>query len=146
MMEALDGFHRQALSILTSGEFARAMDLEQEDAATLRRYSLDQSIDRVGTSDGASATLKFLLARRLIEAGVRCVSLSLSDYDTHSGNFARLRYLLPVLDHGLHSFVTDMEERGLLPDVSIVVWGEFGLHRPSTTAPAATTGRRQAWP
>jgi uncharacterized protein (DUF1501 family) len=62
----------------------------------------------------------------LIEAGVRCVSLSLSDYDTHSGNFARLRRLLPVLDRGLTALVADLEERGRLDDVSIVVWGEFG--------------------
>ena len=57
------------------------------------------------TSDRPNATLKFLLARRLVEAGVRCVSISLSDFDTHSNNFGRLRKLLPILDHGLTTLI-----------------------------------------
>lgn len=145
MMDAMDGFTQQALSILTSGRFARALDLESEDAATLRRYTLSQSIGPVVeetlTSDLANATKKFLLARRLVEAGVRCVSLSLSDYDTHRGNFLRLRYMLPVLDHGLAALVTDLEERGMLDDVTIVAWGEFG-RTPKINA----NGGRDHWP
>jgi hypothetical protein len=140
-MAALDAFTRQALGIVTSGAFARAMDLGQEDAATLARYRLDLAIHDVGTSDHASATRKFLLARRLIEAGVRCVSLSLSDYDTHQGNFPRLRHLLPVLDHGLSAFIADLEERGMLADVSIVAWGEFGR-----TPTVNHAGGRDHWP
>ncbi|HXT57543.1 MAG TPA: DUF1501 domain-containing protein [Pirellulales bacterium] len=126
MMDAMDDFSRQALGILTSGRFSRAMDLGQEDAATIARYTLELPNDQLGTSDGAEAVKKLLLARRLIEAGVRCVSLTLSDFDTHRGNFSRLRYLLPVLDQGLFALATDLEERGMLDDVSIVVWGEFG--------------------
>jgi uncharacterized protein (DUF1501 family) len=126
MMDAMDDFNRQALGILTSGQFARAMDPSQEDPATLRRYTLELPIDQLGTSDDASAVKKLLLARRLVEGGVRCVSLTLSDYDTHRGNFSRLRFLLPVLDHGLAALVSDLDERGMLDDVSIVVWGEFG--------------------
>jgi hypothetical protein len=126
MMDAMDDFNRQALGILTSGQFARAMDPSQEDPATLRRYTLELPIDQLGTSDDASAVKKLLLARRLVEGGVRCVSLTLGDYDTHRGNFSRLRFLLPVLDHGLAALVSDLDERGMLDDVSIVVWGEFG--------------------
>ena len=126
MMDAMDDFNRQALGILTSGQFARAMDPSLEDPATLRRYTLELPIDQLGTSDDASAVKKLLLARRLVEGGVRCVSLTLSDYDTHRGNFSRLRFLLPVLDHGLAALVSDLDERGMLDDVSIVVWGEFG--------------------
>lgn len=141
MMDAMDGFTRQALGILTSGEFAKAMDLSQEDARTVERYTLRRTMDRLETSDGPAATRKFLLARRLIEAGVRCVSLSLSDYDTHRRNFDRLRHLLPVLDVGLHAFMTDLDERGLLDDVSIVVWGEFGR-----TPTVNGSGGRDHWP
>ncbi|MCE9528474.1 MAG: DUF1501 domain-containing protein [Planctomycetales bacterium] len=126
MMGAVDSFTQQAVGILTSGKFAKALDLASEPAKGIARYSLPQPVERVGTSDDGSAVKKFLLARRLLEAGVRVVSLSLSDYDTHSGNFDRLRRLMPVLDCGLTAFVADLEERGMLPDVSIVVWGEFG--------------------
>jgi hypothetical protein len=126
MMGAIDSFTQQAVGILTSGRFAQALDLAQEPAAGLKHYALDTPVEQVGTSDAGSATNKFLLARRLIEAGVRCVSLTLADYDTHSGNFDRLRRMLPVLDKGLTALVTDLEARGLLDDVTVVVWGEFG--------------------
>lgn len=126
MMGAVDSFTQQAVGILTSGRFAKALDLGQEPAAGLKHYALNSTVEQVGTSDAGNATNKFLLARRLIEAGVRCVSLTLADYDTHSGNFDRLRRLLPVLDKGLTALVTDLEARGLLDDVTIIVWGEFG--------------------
>ncbi len=141
MMNAMDDFNRQALGILASGRFAQAMDLSREDPATVERYTLSVATDQHGTSDDASAVKKLLLARRLIEAGVRCVSLTLSDYDTHRGNFSRLRFLLPVLDHGLSALATDLDERGMLEDVSIVVWGEFG-RTPRVNAGAG----RDHWP
>ena len=83
------------------------------------------------TSDEPRSSLKFLMARRLIEAGVRCVSLTIADFDTHSDNFNRMRQVLPILDHGLHALVMDLEERGMLDDVSIVLWGEFGFRNQS---------------
>ena len=126
MMGAIDNFSQQAVGILTSGKFAQALDLSLESPAGLKRYELEAPVEQVGTSDTGFATNKFLLARRLIEAGVRCVSLTLADYDTHSGNFARMRRLLPVLDKGLTALVADLQDRGLLDDVTIVVWGEFG--------------------
>jgi len=73
---------------------------------------------------------------------VRCVSISLSDFDTHSDNFPRMRRLLPVLDHGLATLISDLDERGLLADVAIVVWGEFG--RTPTVDPKS--GGRHHWP
>ncbi len=66
-----------------------------------------------------------MLARRLIEAGVRCVSVTLV-ITTPTPKFFTDALLFAVLDHALHAFITDLEERGLLNDVSIVVWGEFG--------------------
>lgn len=140
-MDAIDSFHQQALNIVTSGRFAQAMDLDREDARTLQRYTLNLSAAQRPTSDEPSAVRKFLLARRLVEAGVRCVSLSLSDYDTHSDNFTALRGMLPVLDHGLHALVTDMADRGMLDDVSVVVWGEFGR-----TPRINKSGGRDHWP
>jgi hypothetical protein len=141
MMDAMDGFTQQALGMLTSGRFAQAMDLSQESSASLARYEFQLNGEQPLTSDNGTAVKKFLLARRLVEAGVRVVSLTLSDYDTHTANFSRLQYMLPVLDHGLHALVTDLDERGLLDDVSIVVWGEF-----SRTPRVNKNGGRDHWP
>src|SRR6185295_1582558 len=93
MMDALDSFSQQAVGILTSVKFANAMDLAKENPREVARYALSAADGEPPstTSDRPIATQKFLLARRLIEAGVRCVSISLSDFDTHSNNFSRLR-------------------------------------------------------
>ena len=144
MMNALDSFTSQAVSILTSGQFAAAMDLSQEDPRVVSRYLIANAASEPPseTSDLPNATLKFLLARRLVEAGVRCVNISLSDFDTHSNNFSRLRKLLPILDHGLATLLSDLEERGLLESVAIVAWGEFGR----TPKVNASNGGRDHWP
>ena len=118
------------------------MDLEKEDPKTLARYT--PAVTRTkksSTSEDHFSMRKFLLARRLIEAGVRCVSVSFSDFDTHSANFSRMRHMLPILDHGLCALVSDLEERGMLDDVSIVAWGEFG-RTPKINAKAG----RDHWP
>ena len=143
MMEAMDQFHQQAAGILTSGRLADALDLSQEDSQTLARYTGPRFEGELAhyTSEGPESTRKFLLARRLIEAGARVVSVSISDFDTHSNNFSRMRQLLPVVDVGLCALVSDLEERGLLDDVSIVVWGEFG-RTPKVNA----KGGRDHWP
>jgi hypothetical protein len=144
MMDAMDRFTQQAVGILTSGRLADAMDLEKEDPQVLARYTPSPQKDafRFATSEGPMAVRKFLLARRLIEAGVRCVSISISDFDTHSKNFPRMRQLLPLVDHGFHALVTDLEERGTLDDVTIVAWGEFG-RTPRVNSKA---GGRDHWP
>jgi len=143
-MDAMDRFGRQAMGILTSGRFAAALDFDSEDPRVLERYTLPNArdADRFVTADHSSATKKFLLARRLVEAGVRCVSLSISDFDTHTKNFPRMRHALPILDRGLSALITDLDERGMLDDVSIVVWGEFGR----TPKVETKTGGRNHWP
>src|SRR5213075_285977 len=125
--EAMDKFTQQAVSILTSGKFAGALDLSKEPAKVLERYTPPAHTGRrFYTSEDGTAAHKLLLARRLVEAGVRCVSVSFSDFDTHSDNFPRMRRLVPIVDHALHALVTDLDQRGMLNDVAIVVWGEFG--------------------
>src|SRR5690606_22703009 len=110
----------------TSGRFAGALDLDRVAPAELARYDSGQpeAENQFRYSDRPNATLRFLLARRLIEAGVRVVSLSISDFDTHGDNFRRMRHILPIFDHGLSALVADLEERGTLDDVAIVCWGE----------------------
>jgi hypothetical protein len=143
-MEALDRFSQQALNILTSGRFAEAMDLSKEPARVVERYTPPANPGgfRFYTSEDGTAARKLLLARRLVEAGVRCVSVSFSDFDTHSDNFPRMRQLLPIVDHALHALITDLDERGMLQDVSIVAWGEFGR----TPRIDSKSGGRDHWP
>jgi hypothetical protein len=143
-LEAMDRFTQQAASILTSGRFAAALDLSQEPLHLLERYTPPVATEgvRFYTSEDGTAARKLLLARRLIEAGVRCVSVSFSDFDTHADNFPRMRQLLPIVDHALHALVTDLDQRGMLGDVAVVVWGEFGR----TPRVDPKTGGRHHWP
>lgn len=143
MMSAMDRFTQQAVGILTSGKLADALDLDKEDPKVLARYTPTIADDayRFVTAEGPKSIRKFLLARRLIEVGVRCVSISISDFDTHSKNFPRMKTLLPMVDHGLHALVSDLEERGLWDDVTIVAWGEFGR-----TPVVNKNGGRDHWP
>jgi uncharacterized protein (DUF1501 family) len=66
------------------------------------------------------------VARRLVEAGVRCVTVAFGFWDYHGGNFKTARDDLPFLDRGVSALVEDLHARGLEKDVSVVVWGEFG--------------------
>lgn len=142
-MQALDEFTQLSLGILTSGRFADAMDLAQEAPKVLERYTprIIRPADAYASMESPKCAQKFLLARRLIEAGVRCVSISISDFDTHSRNFSSMRYLGPLIDHALHTLVTDLDERGMLQDVMIIAWGEFGR-----TPKINDKGGRDHWP
>ena len=69
---------------------------------------------------------QFVVARRLVEAGVRCVTVSFGYWDWHSTNFKNGRYYLPAFDQGVSALVEDLHQRGLDKDVSVIAWGEFG--------------------
>jgi uncharacterized protein (DUF1501 family) len=69
---------------------------------------------------------QFLIARRLVEAGARCVTVAYGFWDTHGSNFSWLRGHLPLFDQGIATLVEDLRARGLDRDVTVVVWGEFG--------------------
>ncbi len=143
MMGAMDRFTEQAVGILTSGQLSDALDFSKEDPRVLVRYTLTATGGRPNTtSESPGATKKFLLARRLLDAGVRCVSLSISDFDTHSDNFPRMRHVLPIVDYGLATLIEDLEERRQLDDTLIVVWGEFGR----TPRINPKNGGRDHWP
>ena len=126
-IESLDTFNQQALSILTSSKLFDALDISNEDPSTLARYGKN---DPTYQRDGAPKMVQnFLVARRLVEAGARVVSMNYSRWDWHGGdglNFPRTREEAPRLDSGLSSLLIDLEDRGLDKDVAVVVWGEFG--------------------
>jgi hypothetical protein len=123
-MDGLDSFTQQAMGILTSSNLAAAMDLSTEDPRLVERYGKGDPTFR---ADGApKITENFLIARRLVEAGARVVSLNFSRWDWHGGNFTRARQDMPMLDQAVSALVQDLHDRGMERDVSVVVWGEFG--------------------
>ncbi len=138
-MEGLDAFTQQAIGILTSSALAQAIDLSNEDPRLIERYGKGDPEFR---ADGApKMTENFLIARRLVEAGARVVSLNFSRWDWHSDNFRRARQDMPMLDQALSALVEDLDDRGMLDDDSIVVWGEFGR-----TPKINDKGGRDHWP
>ncbi len=123
-MEGLDTFTQQAFGVLTSSRLAEAMDLEKEDPKLRDRYGRGSAKNR---ADGGPKLLdQFLLARRLVEAGCRVVTLAFSRWDWHGRNFKRGREDMPMLDQGVSALIEDLYHRGLEKDVSVIVWGEFG--------------------
>jgi hypothetical protein len=138
-MEGMDGFQRQALGVLTSSRLADALDLEQEAPAVRDRYGRGTPDKQ---DDGGPKLLdQFLLARRLVEAGVRCVTLAYSRWDWHGDNFGSARYHMPMLDQGVSALIEDLRLRGLDKDVTVIVWGEFGR-----TPQINKDGGRDHWP
>ena len=124
-VSSLDRLQQRAMDILTSNRLAEAFDLSKEDPRTLERYGKG---DPKKHGDGAPLNLQhFLLARRLVEAGCRVVTLNFGRWDFHSNNFKELKNkYLPLWDQGVTALVEDLHERGLDSDVSFVAWGEFG--------------------
>jgi hypothetical protein len=124
MMQGLDAFQQQALGVLTSSKLADALDISRESPETLARYGKSTAQHQ---GDGAPRlTEQFLIARRLVEAGVRCVSLSFSFWDWHGQNFSNAKTNLPVFDAALSALIDDLYQRGLDKDVTVCAWGEFG--------------------
>jgi len=126
-MNGMDAYSQQALGILTSSRLVEALDVTKEDPRVRTRYGYD---DPAHERDGAPRMVRsFLLARRLVEAGARVVTLNFSRWDWHGGdgmNFPEGRRNFPLLDSGLSALVEDLHARGLDQSVSVVVWGEFG--------------------
>ncbi len=124
MMSGLDAFNQQAFGILTSSKLLDALNIEKEDAKVRDTYGKGDAKNR---DDGGPKLMEhFLIARRLVEAGARCVTLAFSRWDHHGDNFGALRQDLPLLDQGISALITDLHQRGLDKDVSVVMWGEFG--------------------
>jgi hypothetical protein len=110
-LSGMDSFNQRAFDMIAGGTVRKALDLKNEDPRVKERYK---------------GVEQFLTARRLVEAGVGCVTLSYGGWDTHENNFVQLRKQLPNLDRGIANLVNDLHDRGLSDDVVVVVWGEFG--------------------
>jgi hypothetical protein len=123
--KAVDDMTERALGVLTSSRLLDALDLSKESAKVRERYG-DGKPYKFQFDGAPTVNDQLLLARRLIEAGVRCVTLSYGRWDSHGKNFDLVRDHGSKLDQCLSALIDDLEVRGLLDDVSVVVWGEFG--------------------
>jgi len=110
-MSGMDSYTEKAIEMVTSGVVRDALDLSKEDPKVRERYK---------------GVEQFLTARRLIEAGVGCVTLSIGGWDTHGKNFETLKRQLPKVDQGIANLIQDLHDRGLDQDVVTIMWGEFG--------------------
>jgi hypothetical protein len=126
-MPAMDAYTERAMEMIASPSVRDAFDLSQESPETVARYG--------------KFCESFLLARRVVEAGVSVVTCKVGDWDTHEKNFRDMKDQLPKLDQGFHALITDLYDRGLENDVAVVMWGEFGR------APRISRGDgRDHWP
>ena len=133
-LAGIDALNAQALDIISSSKVRDAFDISKESKEVRSKYG----------PWGA-----FLQARRLVQAGVQVVTLSVTEgtgrWDTHSGNFKTLRELLPQLDHIVYALVTDLHEHGLDKDVLVVVGGEMGrtprIGKQTSGSPPGADGR-----
>ena len=131
-----DSYREQAVALLTSERVRAALDLSTEDDKVLETYGRD----KFGWS--------LLLTRRLIEAGVNMVQVSLGrhgTWDLHRRMYPLLKdYLLPQTDRSVSAFLDDMSSRNLLDDTLVIMCGEFG-RTPKLSAPAGRRVGRDHW-
>jgi uncharacterized protein (DUF1501 family) len=110
----MSSFQQQSLDILTAGKTRDALDIRKESSEVIQQYG------------GSPLGLSALAARRLVQAGVRFVTVGMNGWDTHSQNFTQLRNnLLPQLDRALAALIEDLHEKGLLNETVVYCAGEF---------------------
>ena len=129
LLDGLDKFGEQAYSMITSSRAREAFDISKEPESFAKQFGEE--------SFGQSC----LLALRLVESGVRMVSVQLGGWDTHTDNWTKLKdNNLPKLDAGLSGLLTGLEQRGLLESTAVFVTGEFG-RTPKINTRSAEGGR-----
>lgn len=151
MMRGMDTFTDQAMGLLTSSRLADALDLSKEDPAVVARYGTGDPTVFMDSNGAPRVPQSMLVARRLIEAGARVVTLNYSKWDWHGGRntegrkdnsiFVREAEDFPIFDQCMSALIEDLHDRGLDKDCAVIVWGEFGR----TPTISARVGRDH-WP
>lgn len=146
MLNGLDEVNARAFDILTDSRLVRAMDLSQEDPRTLERYGKGSPTPMHDASPQWNE--QFLMARRLVEAGARCVTLGFGSWDFHSPSLEFISDQIRKLDRALAALVGDLHDRGLDKDVTVIAWGEFGRspRLGGYMGQYAAAGGREHWP
>jgi hypothetical protein len=133
--DALDSFQQRAYDLMRSPAAKKAFDIEAEPAALRERYG------RTPVGQGA------LLARRLVEGGVRFVTVAKGwlNYDTHGDNFNTMKkVLLPEFDRAFAALLEDLHQRGMLDSTLVIAMGEFG-RTPMVNKDAGRDHHNKAW-
>lgn len=121
----LNTFTQEAFGVLTSSKLVDALDLSKEDPKIREKYG-DGKPYKYQYDGAPTCNDHVLIARRLVEIGVRSVTLSFGRWDSHGANFDLVRDHGGKLDQCVSALVEDLDQRGMLDDVTVVVWGEFG--------------------
>jgi hypothetical protein len=129
-IQSMDSFNEQAFGLLTSSKVATALDLSKEDPRTVARYGTGDPTKFIDGNGAPRVPQSMLMARRLIEAGARVVTLNYSKWDWHGRPydtiFNREKEDFPIFDQCLSALVEDLHVRGLSDDCTVAVMGEFG--------------------
>ncbi len=145
MMHGMDHFNEQAFGLLTSSRLAEALDLSKEDPRIVSRYGTGNPRIMIDENGAPRVPQSLLMARRLIEAGARVVTLNYSKWDWHGGSyntiFNREAEDFPIFDNCVSALVDDLHQRGLDKDCTVIIMGEFGR----TPRISAQVGRDH-WP
>ena len=128
-ISAMDTFYQQAYSLISSEKAKDAFNINKENAALRDAYGRN------------AAGQRFLMARRLVEAGVRFVTLTYGGWDMHTSIKQGMAGSLPAFDQAYAMLITDLEKRGLLDSTLVMVSSEFGR-----TPKINTTAGRDHWP
>ncbi len=128
-LDSLDSFYHRAYSLISSQKAREAFDLEKEDPKLRDAYGRNQ------------AGARMLLARRLVEAGVRFVTMTYGGWDHHNNIDQSMKGQVPALDQGLAMLLTDLDQRGLLDSTMVCLCSEFGR-----TPKINQTSGRDHWP
>jgi hypothetical protein len=113
-LDAMDSFYQRAYAMISSKQAREAFDLQAESEETKNKYGKNQ------------AGLRMLMARRLVEAGVRFVSLSYGGWDHHVRIKDGISNQMPTFDKAFAALITDLKQRGLLDSTLVMVSSEFG--------------------
>ena len=134
---AMNTFYERAYSLISSPQAREAFNIETEDPKLRDEYGRNEAGQRM------------LMARRLVAAGVRLVTLTYGGWDMHNSITPGMRSQMPAFDQALATLLRDLDERGLLKRTLVMVSSEFGRTPKINRPPAATTGRRcsaSCWP
>src|SRR5262245_1379747 len=138
-LSTMDSFYQRAYGMLGSAAVRDAFSLKGETEKTKELYGMAGVSGPIAFRNAGAA--RFLIARRLIEAGARFVTATFGAWDTHAYHYKGIEIQMPVLDHALSGLITDLDQRGLLDTTLVVVNSEFG-RTPKVNA----GGGRDHWP
>ena len=122
-LNTMDDFYRRAYSLLTSDAARKAFSISDESAATRDLYGKGYTLKQ---NAPAAVGERLLLARRLVEAGVRFVTVNYGVWDSHVDIKGTCTEHMPALDHAIAGLITDLDQRGMLDSTLVMVTTEFG--------------------